>query len=113
VRSSQKKDAEGLGADRIVALDDNADIAGLKELDAVSGTLAYAIGAGKAIISTPYWHATELLAGGRGVLVPFEDSDAIPTGAIKLLDNPAACQAMRKRAYLYAREMVWNKVAEC
>ena len=81
------------------------------EAQAVSGTLAYALGAGKAIISTPYWHAAELLAAGRGVLVPFEDSDAIATAALKLLDNEAACQAMRKRAYLHAREMVWNKVA--
>jgi glycosyltransferase involved in cell wall biosynthesis len=81
------------------------------EAQAVSGTLAYALGAGKAIISTPYWHAAEVLADGRGVLVPFEDSSAIATAAIKLLDNEAACQAMRKRAYLHAREMVWNKVA--
>ncbi len=82
------------------------------EAQAVSGTLAYALGAGKAIISTPYWHAAELLAGGRGVLVPFEDSDAIATAAIKLLDNEVARKAMSRRAYLYAREMVWNKVAE-
>jgi glycosyltransferase involved in cell wall biosynthesis len=82
------------------------------EAQAVSGTLAYALGAGKAIISTPYWHATELLAGGRGVLVPFDDSNAIATAAVRLLDNPVACQAMRKRAYLYSRETVWNRVAE-
>ncbi len=82
------------------------------EAQAVSGTLAYALGAGKAIISTPYWHATELLAGKRGVLVPFEDSRAIAAAAIQLLDNPAACQAMRKRAYLHSREMVWGKIAE-
>ena len=82
------------------------------EAQAVSGTLAYAMGAGKAIISTPYWHAAELLAGGRGVLVPFEDSDAISTAAIKLLDNEVARKAMSRRAYLYAREMVWNKAAE-
>jgi len=82
------------------------------EAQAVSGTLAYALGAGKAIISTPYWHASELLAGGRGVLVPFEDSEAIAAAAIKLLDNQTACQAMRKRAYQYARAMAWNKVAE-
>jgi glycosyltransferase involved in cell wall biosynthesis len=82
------------------------------EAQAVSGTLAYALGAGKAIISTPYWHAAELLAEGRGVLVPFEDSDAIATAAIELLDNEVARHAMRKRAYLYGRETVWNKAAE-
>jgi glycosyltransferase involved in cell wall biosynthesis len=82
------------------------------EAQAVSGTLAYALGAGKAIISTPYWHAAELLADGRGVLVPFEDSGAIATAAIELLDNEAARHAMRKRAYLYARDTIWNKAAE-
>ena len=82
------------------------------EAQAVSGTLAYALGAGKAIISTPYWHAVELLDDGRGALVPFEDPDAIATATIELLDNDAACLAMRKRAYLYAREMVWNRAAQ-
>jgi glycosyltransferase involved in cell wall biosynthesis len=82
------------------------------EAQAVSGTLAYALGAGKAIISTPYWHAAELLAEERGVLVPFEDSNAIATAAIELLDNDVARHAMRKRAYLYARDTVWNKAAE-
>jgi len=79
---------------------------------AVSGTLAYAMGAGKAIISTPYWHAAELLDDGRGTLVPFEDPAAIADAAIDLLDNDAKRAAMRKRAYLYAREMVWNRVAQ-
>ena len=79
---------------------------------AVSGTLAYAMGAGKAIISTPYWHAAELLDDGRGVLIPFEDPDALATAAIELLNNQAARNAMRKRAYLYARKMVWNHVAQ-
>jgi len=81
------------------------------EVQAVSGTLAYAMGAGKAIISTPYWHAAELLSNGRGVLVPFEDPAAIAAEAIKLLDNDAARHALRQRAYLYARTMVWNQVA--
>jgi glycosyltransferase involved in cell wall biosynthesis len=79
---------------------------------AVSGTLAYAMGAGKAIISTPYWHAAELLDDGRGSLVPFEDPDAIAAAAIELLDNDVKRHAMRKCAYLYAREMVWNRVAQ-
>ncbi len=79
---------------------------------AVSGTLAYALGAGKAIISTPYWHAAELLGDGRGMLVPFEDPEAIATAVIELLDDDAARQAMRKCAYLYARHMVWNQAAQ-
>ena len=82
------------------------------EAQAVSGTLAYAMGAGKAIISTPYWHAAELLGDGRGVLVPFEDPAAIANAAIELLDHDEARHAMRKRAYLYARHMVWDRVAQ-
>ena len=82
------------------------------EAQAVSGTLAYALGAGKAIISTPYWHAAELLGDGRGALVPFRDPAAIAATAIELLENDAARHAMRKRAYLYARTMVWNRVAQ-
>jgi glycosyltransferase involved in cell wall biosynthesis len=81
------------------------------EAQAVSGTLAYAMGAGKAIISTPYWHAAELLQEGRGVLVPFESSSAIADAVIELLDKDALRHAMRKRAYLHARDMVWGKVA--
>jgi glycosyltransferase involved in cell wall biosynthesis len=82
------------------------------EAQAVSGTLAFAMGAGKAIISTPYWHASELLDDGRGMLVPFDDPAAIAATAVELLDNDEARQAMRKRAYLYARPMVWNRVAQ-
>ncbi len=78
----------------------------------VSGTLAYALSAGKAIISTPYLHAIELLDEGRGVLVPFDDPAAIAAKTIELLDNGTARHAMRKRAYLYTRDMVWNRVAQ-
>ena len=78
----------------------------------VSGTLAYALSAGKAIISTPYLHAIELLDGERGALVPFDDPDAIAEKTIELLDDATARHAMRKRAYLYARDMVWNRAAQ-
>jgi glycosyltransferase involved in cell wall biosynthesis len=78
----------------------------------VSGTLAYALSAGKAIISTPYLHAIELLGDERGALVPFDDPDAIATKTLELLDDSTARHAMRKRAYLYARDMVWSRVAQ-
>ena len=78
----------------------------------VSGTLARALSAGKAIISTPYLHAIELLADGRGVLVPFDDPKAIADRTMELLHDETARHAMRKRAYLYARSMVWNRVAQ-
>src|SRR6266571_2447635 len=79
---------------------------------AVSGTLAYAFGSGKAVISTPYWHAEELLAEGRGVLVPFRDSQAIGRELIALLEDEVHRHAMRKRAYLMGREMVWSRAAQ-
>ncbi len=78
----------------------------------VSGTLAYALSAGKAIISTPYLHAIELLDEERGVFVPFDDPEAIAAKTVELLDNSTARHAMRKRAYLYARDMVWSRVAQ-
>ncbi|MGH9586668.1 MAG: glycosyltransferase, partial [Acidobacteriaceae bacterium] len=83
-----------------------------QEAQVVSGTLAIALGAGKAIISTPYWHAKELLADGRGVLVPFDDPDALAEAAIRLLDNDGARHAMRKRAYLHSRGTTWKRTAE-
>jgi glycosyltransferase involved in cell wall biosynthesis len=82
------------------------------EAQAVSGTLAYALGAGKAIISTPYWHAAEVLDQGRGMLVPFESPAAIARATITLLDDDEARQAMRERAYLYSRPMIWKQVAQ-
>jgi len=78
----------------------------------VSGTLAYALSAGKAIISTPYLHAIELLNGERGALVPFDDPEAIAEKTVALLDDETGRHATRKRAYLYARDMVWNRVAQ-
>lgn len=82
-----------------------------QEAQIVSGTLAVALGAGKAIISTPYWHAKELLANGRGVIVPFDDPDSIAEVVIRLLENDAERHAMRKRAYLHSRETTWPKTA--
>jgi len=82
-----------------------------QEAQIVSGTLAIALGAGKAIISTPYWHAKELLADKRGVIVPFENPDAIAEAVLRLLDNDGERHAMRKRAYLHSRETIWSKTA--
>jgi len=83
----------------------------LNEAQITSGTLAYSFGAGKAVISTPYWHAQELLADGRGVLVPFADSAAV-AGAVKdMLRNETQRHSMRKNAYLIGRDMVWSNVA--
>lgn len=76
-----------------------------------SGTLAYAFGCGKATISTPYWHAEELLAEGRGVLVPFADSEAVAQAILGLMHDETRRHAMRKRAYLLGREMIWSHVA--
>jgi len=81
------------------------------EAQAVSGTLAIAMGAGKAIVSTPYWHANELLAEDRGVIVPFQDPGAIAEAVLSLLENDAKRHAMRKRAYLYSRGTTWEKTA--
>jgi len=83
-----------------------------QEAQVVSGTLAIALGAGKAIISTPYWHAKEILADGRGILVPFDSPDSIANAAIRLLDNDAERHAMRKRAYLHSRGTTWQKTAQ-
>jgi glycosyltransferase involved in cell wall biosynthesis len=83
-----------------------------QEAQVVSGTLAIALGAGKAIVSTPYWHAKELLAQDRGVLVPFESPDAIAEAVLRLLDNDGERHAMRKRAYLHSRETIWSKTAQ-
>ncbi len=77
-----------------------------------SGTLAYACGAGKAVVSTPFWHAEELLADGRGLFFPFNDSDALATQALQLLDNEDQRHAMRRAAYQHSRPMAWKSVAE-
>jgi glycosyltransferase involved in cell wall biosynthesis len=84
----------------------------LNEAQITSGTLAYTFGAGKAVVSTPYWHAAELLAGDQGVLVPFADAPAIAREVIGLLRDDTRRHAMRKNAYKMGREMIWSKVAK-
>ena len=82
----------------------------LNEAQITSGTLACTFGAGKAVVSTPYWHAAELLADGRGVLVPFADAKAIAREVVGLLRDDTRRHAMRKDAYKLGREMIWNNV---
>src|SRR6202166_4675361 len=84
----------------------------LNEAQITSGTLAYTFGAGKAVVSTPYWHAAELLAEDRGVLVPFADAPAIAREVTGLLRDDTRRHAMRKNAYLIGREMIWSNVAQ-
>jgi glycosyltransferase involved in cell wall biosynthesis len=84
----------------------------LNEAQITSGTLAYTVGAGKAVISTPYWYAEEILAEGRGVLVPFRDPAALADQVNNLLDNESERHAIRKRAYMFGREMIWPQVAK-
>ncbi len=81
------------------------------EAQITSGTLAYAMGTGKAVISTPYWYATEMLAEDRGRIVPFHNPDAMAAQIIDLLGNDVERHAMRKKAYLFSRDAVWNEVA--
>jgi glycosyltransferase involved in cell wall biosynthesis len=84
----------------------------LNEAQMTSGTLAYSFGLGKAVVSTPYWHARELLADGRGVLVPFGDAETIGAKIGELLTDDGLRQAMRKQAYSASRSMTWERTAE-
>jgi len=83
----------------------------LDEAQSTSGTLAYAFGAGKAVISTPYWHAAELLTDQRGVLVPFADPSAIAREVSGLLRDGTRRKAMSDNAYKLGRTMVWSNTA--
>src|SRR5664279_275680 len=84
----------------------------LNESQMTSGKLAYSFGLGKAVVSTPYWHARELLGGGRGILVPFGDSATLGSEIAHLLTDDARRQAMRERAYASSRSMTWERTAE-
>ncbi len=83
----------------------------LEEAQITSGTLAYAMGTGKAVISTPYWYAEEMLAEERGIIVPFKDPDAMARQIIDILDDDITRNAIRKKAYVFTREAVWKEVA--
>jgi hypothetical protein len=127
-RMSLERLAESLGVEqhvlfhnRFVSLEELVEFIGaadvyvtpyLNPAQIVSGTLAYTVGAGKAVVSTPYWYAEELLSGGRGVLVPFRDASAIAERVISLWENEAERHAMRKRAYMLGREMIWSQVSQ-
>lgn len=84
----------------------------LNEAQITSGTLAYAFGSGKAVVSTPYWHAAELLADDRGVLVPFRDAPAMAQAVIALLRDDTRRHAIRKNAYRIGRDMIWSSTAQ-
>jgi len=83
----------------------------LNKAQIVSGTLAYALGAGKATVSTPYWYAEEMLADDKGRLFPFGDAEELAQTVNHLLDNDTIRNAMRKKAYMACRPMVWKEVA--
>jgi len=119
---AQEKGVEGqvIFYNRFVSLEELIEFIGAADIyitpylnaaQITSGTLAYTVGAGKAVISTPYWYAEEMLADERGVLVPFNDPAALAEQVIDLLDNAAKRHAMRKRAYLFGRDMIWPQVA--
>lgn len=106
---------------RFVSLDDLKEFIGatdiyltpyLQEAQITSGALAYVFGAGKAIVSTPYWHAQELLADGRGVLVPFRDPQAIAEAVSNLLDDPERMANMQTQSYVMGRDMIWTASAK-
>ncbi|HZJ73651.1 MAG TPA: glycosyltransferase family 4 protein [Perlabentimonas sp.] len=82
----------------------------LNEAQITSGTLAYAVGTGSAVVSTPYWHATELLSNGRGVLFDFGNIDELSDVLIDLLDNPEKRLTIRKKALKHGRKITWPKI---
>jgi glycosyltransferase involved in cell wall biosynthesis len=82
----------------------------LSEAQIISGTLAYALGMGKAVISTPFLHAQELLADGRGKLFPFRDHAQLAREVTDLLDHPDKLRAIQRKAYDYGRQMIWSNV---
>ena len=84
----------------------------LNEAQVTSGALSYAMGAGAAVVSTPYWHAQELLAAGRGRLFPFNDHEALSNTLLELFSSPADLQRVRGAAFTFARSMAWPRVGD-
>jgi glycosyltransferase involved in cell wall biosynthesis len=84
----------------------------LSEAQVTSGALSYAMGAGAAVVSTPYWHAQELLAGGRGRLFPFKDHAAVSNVLADLLGSPAELRRVRAAAFDFARTMAWPRIGD-
>jgi glycosyltransferase involved in cell wall biosynthesis len=106
---------EFLGVDELVDLLSVADIyvtPYLNPAQITSGTLAYAVGLGKPVVSTPYVHAREILADDHGRLVPFRDPTALADQVIDLLSHPDACLTLRRRAYALGRTMIWSQLAD-
>ena len=127
-RNSLRKKAEELGVtDQLIFIDEYlplktllayyeaCDIYLTPHLDAqqtTSGTLAYALGLGKACISTPYTYAREMLAHDRGILVPFRDAAAIAEAVNEILSDDYLQKTLEARAYSLGRQMSWPRIAE-
>ncbi len=84
----------------------------LTETQITSGTLAYAIALGRPVVSTPYWHASEALANGVGIICPFHDTAAFATAISSLLASDQKREAMSRRAYMYGLSSRWSAVAQ-
>jgi glycosyltransferase involved in cell wall biosynthesis len=84
----------------------------LSKEQAVSGTLAYAVGCGRVIVSTPYRYAQEMLGGGRGMLAAFSDADSLASCVSHILKNPLLKNEMETKTLMLGQTMAWAKVAE-
>jgi glycosyltransferase involved in cell wall biosynthesis len=84
----------------------------LNAAQVTSGALSYAMGAGAAVVSTPYWHAQELLAAGRGCLFPFKDHEALANTLLELFGSPAELRRVRDAAFTFAQSMAWPRIGD-